>query len=389
MREVLYLQNLSENPVVINGFDGRCQETINKVTESKSEQKYKNLISMANVLVQSVNAEGRFLYVNDEWKRVLGYTDSDLDSIDISKVIRCDHLPDCMKIFTQVMNGTSIHDHETIFVTKDNREINVSGNICPIFEDGKFTYTTGFFLDITQRKKTEEQLYEGTRKIEIMNEKLRVVGNLTRHDVRNKLSAVNGYTYILKKKHCDQPDTLQALKKIEEAIVESDRIFDFAKMYEQLGVENLAYVDVESNLNEAQALFSCQLPNVINECKGLTILADSFLRQLFYNMIDNTRKYGQKATKIKVHYEKADDDSLKLVYEDDGVGVPLESKELLFKEGFSTGGSTGYGLFLIRKMMDVYCWKIEEKGEPYKGAKFIITVPNSNKTGQPNYRIKK
>jgi signal transduction histidine kinase len=287
------------------------------------------------------------------------------------------------------MNGTSIRDHETIFVTKDNREINVSGNICPIFEDGKFTYTTGFFLDITERKKTEEQLHEGAHKIEIMNEKLRVVGNLTRHDVRNKFSAVNGYTYILKKKYFDQPDTLQALKKIEEAIVESVRIFDFAKMYEQLGVENLAYVDVESNLNEARALFSCQLPSVINECKGLYILADSFLRQLFYNMIDNTRKYGQKVTKIRVYYEKASDDSLKLVYEDDGLGVPLENKTLLFKEGFSTGGSTGYGLFLIKKMMDMYGWRIEEKGEPYQGAKFVITVPNNNKTGQPNYRIQK
>ena len=386
MHEELYLRNLSENPVVINGVNARCQETTNNA-ESKSEQKYKTLISMANVLVQSVNADGRFLYVNDEWKRVLGYTDADLDSIDISKVIRCDHLPECMQIFTQVMNGTSIYDHETIFVTKDNREINVSGNICPIFEDGKFTYTTGFFLDITQRKKTEEQLHEGTRKIEIMNEKLRVVGNLTRHDVRNKLSIVNGYTYILKKKYHDQPDTLQALKRIEEAVGASDRIFDFAKMYEQLGVENLSYVDVESNLNEAQALFSCQLPNIINDCKGLTILADSFLRQLFYNMIDNTRKYGQKATKIRVHYEKANDDSLKLIYEDDGVGVPLESKTLLFKEGFSTGGSTGYGLFLIKKMMDVYGWKIEEKGEHCKGAKFVITVSNSNKTGQSNYRI--
>jgi PAS domain S-box-containing protein len=318
---------------------------------------------------------------------VLGYTDADIDNIDISKVIRCDHLPECMKIFTQVMNGTSIYDHETIFVTKDNREINVSGNICPIFENGKFTYTTGFFLDITQRKKTEEQLHEGTRKIEIMNEKLRVVGNLTRHDVRNKLSIVTSLTYILKKKYRDQPDTLQALKKIEEAVGASDRIFVFAKMYEQLGVENLTYVDVESSLNEAQALFSCQLPNVINECKGLTILADSFLRQLFYNMIDNTMKYGQKATKISVRYEKANDDSLNLVYEDDGVGVPLESKTFLFKEGFSTGGSTGYGLFLIKKMMDVYGWKIEEKGEPCKGAKFVITVPNNNKTGQSNFRI--
>ena len=88
-----------------------------------------------------------------------------------------------------------------------------------------------------------------------------------------------------------------------------------------------------------------------------------------------------------MYYEKTDQDNLKLVYEDDGVGIPFENKPRLFNEGFSTGGSTGYGLFLTKKMMDVYGWKIEENGEPGKGAKFTITIPKLNKNGKENYRI--
>ena len=49
-------------------------------------------------------------------------------------------------------------------------------------------------------------------KIQVLNEKLRVVGGLTRHDVRNKLSAVTGYAYILKKKHADQADVVDGLR---------------------------------------------------------------------------------------------------------------------------------------------------------------------------------
>ena len=116
-------------------------------------------------------------------------------------------------------------------------------------------------------------------------------------------------------------------------------------------------------------------------------MADSFLRQLFYNFIDNTKKYGQKTTTIRVHCQKTDQDSLKLVYEDNGVGVAFENKTHLFKEGFSTGGSTGFGLFLTKKMIDVYGWTIEENGEPSKGAKFTITIPKLNKNGKENYRI--
>ena len=238
--------------------------------------------------------------------------------------------------------------------------------------------------DISLQKNTEadltfslNSLSNSLDRIQELNEKLRVVGSLTRHDVRNKLSAVTGYAYILKKKHSDLPDIVDGLSKMEQAVQETVKIFDFAKMYEQIGVEELTYVNVEEKLEEAVALFSGPLPTIKNECQGLAVLADSFLRQLFYNFIDNTRKYGKKTTTIRVHYEKADQDSLKLVYEDDGVGVPLENKPHLFSEGFSTGGSTGFGLFLIKRMIDVYGWKIEENGTPNEGAKFTISIPKS------------
>lgn len=241
--------------------------------------------------------------------------------------------------------------------------------------------------DITEHKEAEERLELMMDQLVLVNEKLGVVGSMTRHDVRNKLSTVTGYAYLLKKKHSDQADIVEGLGKMEQAVKESMKIFDFAKMYEQIGVEELTIIDVEAKLTEATTLFSGLLPKIINECHGLTVLADSFLRQLFYNFIDNTRKYGKKTTTIRVHYEKADQDSLRLVYEDDGVGISAENKLKLFTEGFSTGGSTGFGLFLTKKMIDVYGWTIIENGELGKGAKFTITLPKLNKNGNENYQI--
>jgi signal transduction histidine kinase len=214
-----------------------------------------------------------------------------------------------------------------------------------------------------------------------------VVGSLTRHDVRNKLSAVTGYAYLLKKKHVDQTDIVDGLSKMEQAVKDSMKIFDFAKLYEQIGAEDLTYINVEEKLIEAKTLFSGPIPTIINECHGLNVLADSFLRQLFYNFIDNTRKYGKKTTTIHVYFETTNSDSIKLVYEDDGLGISIENKLRLFCEGFSTGGSTGFGLFLIKKMIEVYGWKIEEIGEPGKGVKFVMTIPKLNKNGQENHQI--
>ncbi len=122
-------------------------------------------------------------------------------------------------------------------------------------------------------------------------------------------------------------------------------------MYEQLGVEKLTLIDMGEAVDEALALFSGLTFEVVNDCHGKSVLADSFLRQMFYNLIDNTRKYGEKTTLVRVYCEQKASGSLRLVYEDDGVGILSENKKKLFSEGFSTGGSTGFGLFFIKKMI--------------------------------------
>ena len=236
----------------------------------------------------------------------------------------------------------------------------------------------GVFQDITERKKTEETLKENYAKIDLMNEKLHVVGGLTRHDARNKLGVIVGQVFLLNQKYVDSQDLSARLRKIEVACQNIEAIFDFAKVYEQLDVEELTCVDVGQCVDAAVALFQGLTIKIVNDCHGKSVLADSFLRQLFYSFIDNSRKYAQKATTIKVYYEQEDSGGLRIIYEDDGVGISAENKPKLFKEGFSTGGSTGYGLFLVKKLIEVYGWTITEEGEPGKGAKFIITIPEKS-----------
>jgi signal transduction histidine kinase len=134
---------------------------------------------------------------------------------------------------------------------------------------------------------------------------------------------------------------------------------------------------VEKTVDEAVSLFpSLKDIKVVNECHGLTVLADSLLSQLFYNLIDNSLKYGEKLSKIRVYYEEKNGDHLNVIYEDDGVGIPPAAKPKLFGEGYTTGKGSGYGLYLIKKMMEVYGWTISETGTQGKGARFIMTIPD-------------
>ncbi len=278
---------------------------------------------------------------------------------------------------------SSVQNFETVFRCKNGALKTISWYSNSITDrEGKPVGSIVIGLDVSQLKKAERELRGAM-------EKLQVVGGLTRHDVRNKLSVITGNVYLARKKLLGNIEVLDYLKQIEASVEQTVRILDFAKVYEMLGVEQLMYVDLEKTVDEAISL----LPDlkgikIRNDCYGLTVLVDSLLTQLFYNLVDNALKYGKKLSRIRVYFEEKND-HMNVICEDDGVGVSADEKPRLFKEGYSTGGSTGHGLYLIRKMTEVYGWTIEETGKSGEGARFVMTIPKTNPNGRKNYRILK
>ncbi|PVX23263.1 MAG: hypothetical protein CW691_11105 [Candidatus Bathyarchaeum sp.] len=351
----------------------------------EAEEQHKTLIDSAKVLITSVDEKGKYVYVNKEWKRAFGYTDEEIKKITIMDTVRSDHKKNCLNDVKLVSSGKQVKDIETVFVTKNGKEIHARGNATPIISNGKVISTVAVFLDITEHKKAENKVKETLKKLETLNEKLSVIGKLTRHDARNKLNVIATNTYLAKNKLAPNDNTLENLRDIESCISQMEKIFDFARNYELLGTEELFYTDVKKSFNEAAILLPC--PNNIEpvtDCEGLKVRADSLLRQVFYNLIDNSAKYGETVTKIRV-YCKEEPDGLKIVYEDNGIGIPAGEKEKIFMEGYGKG--TGYGLYLIRKICENYGWTINEKGVPGEGTQFVMKIPKTDKNGKPNYSV--
>ncbi len=375
-------ERLGDGSIIWNGYNTDISE------RKKIEEALKmaaNIFDLDTDLIFVHDTEGDIVNFNEAAYTLGGYTMDEMAKMNVRDL----NAPDSAALFESVVKllletGSAVYD--SIYVRKDKTLLPTEIHARTFDSEGK-KLILSVARDITERKKAEEKLNQMMDQLVLVNEKLGVVGEMTRHDARNKLSAVTGYSYLIKKKHADQADILEGLGKMEQAVKEISNIFDFAKMYEQIGVEELTYIDVEETLNDAVALFSGPIPKVINECQGLMVLSDSFLRQMFFNLIEDTRKYGRKTTTIRVYFEKAESGKLQLIYTDDGVGISAENKPRLFTEGYSTGGSTGFGLFLIKKMTEIYGWNIQETGEPEKGAKFTITIPKINKNGKEGYKI--
>ncbi len=342
--------------------------------------------------VMMVDANGKICFWNKAAEKLYGWAKEEVFGRDLVDIpIEDSSREEVESILKRLMAGES-WSTKLVAKRKDESEFAAIVNRKPIFNDeGVYVGATAVTTDITEEKKTErdlmlalEYLSSSLDKIEELNAKLKVVSSLTRHDVRNKLSTVTGYSYILKKKHYDLADVVEGLDRMSQAVSESMKIFDFARAYEQLGVEDLGDVDVGKAVDEAAEMFSDLCFEIVNDCHGLTVRADSLFRQLIYNFLDNTRKYGIITKTARVHYERTGSGDLQLIYEDDGVGIPRENKEQLFKQGFSTGGSTGFGLFLSKKMIEVYGWAIIEEGKPGEGAKFIIKIPKTTQNEKEN-----
>ena len=349
----------------------------------KEKQELNRIIDSSPIIIFYKDTEGKFIRVNEafaEAQRIpkdefIGKTVFDFYSAEIARGMANDDL--------EVLKS----GHPRFGIIEQYESARgmrwVQTDKVPTFDkNGVSTGLVGFAQDVTGRKKTEDKLRESIHNNELICEKLRVVGGLTRHDVGNKLMAAKSNLYLLKKQLGDRSELAKYFDGIDLAFASSDKLFEFSSFYERIGVEEVSKIDVAECFNQAVALFQeLGTIRVVNDCQGLAVWADSLLRQLFYNLIDNSLKHGEKATRIRLHYNK-EGDELKLFYEDDGVGIPEANKQKLFDQGFSTGRGSGLGLHLIKKMIEVYGWTIEENGQPGKGAKFTIRIPKIDRNSK-------
>lgn len=134
------------------------------------ESQLRDFFDNATDLIQSVSPEGRFMFVNRAWKETLGYTDDDLSRITIADIVHADQLEHCMAMMQDVLQGNECKGVETIFVTKDGREIVVEGSVNCRFERGIAMSTRGIFRDITARKQAELLLQQSEQRFRALFE---------------------------------------------------------------------------------------------------------------------------------------------------------------------------------------------------------------------------
>ncbi|MFA7694813.1 MAG: ATP-binding protein [Methanoregula sp.] len=220
------------------------------------------------------------------------------------------------------------------------------------------------FHDITAKRLAEEA-------IAAANKKMILLSNITRHDILNQVTALSGHLELLDMKNRDTYASahLSAMRKSLDVIQEQ---LEFTRDYQDLGLKKPEWQDAGASFTRAAEAFAGK--NIAFSCETghVLILADPMIGQVFYNLIDNSLRHGERVAEIRLSV-KTDGPDLLIVYEDNGTGVVPEEKEKIFLKGF--GKHTGLGMFLIKEILSITGITIRETGTWQQGVRFEIRVP--------------
>jgi PAS domain S-box-containing protein len=219
-------------------------------------------------------------------------------------------------------------------------------------------------VDITDNKLSQEALTQANKKLNLLN-------NVTRHDILNQLTALLGYLELSRQDTSD-PHLLKYLMKEEQAANAIRSQILFTRDYQNIGVHSPQWQNIAEIVS--LALASIDLHRVLVNVKvpAFEIYADPLLEKVFYNLIDNSVRHGERVTGITIMSEKSDD-GLDIIVEDNGTGVPDKEKERIFRREYFK--NTGFGLFLSREILAITNLTIKENGKYGYGARFVIHVP--------------
>ncbi len=207
------------------------------------------------------------------------------------------------------------------------------------------------------------------------NEKLNLLSNITRHDILNQITALKGYIELMQEEK-DPGAVSRYIEKQELIAGAIENQINFTRDYQEMGAQTPAWQNVAACVEKAKATLPVGDIRITVDREDLEIFADPIFERVFYNLIDNALRYGGPGlTTIRISSAETED-GLILSVEDDGVGVRDQDKERIFARGF--GKNTGFGLFLCREILSLTGIRIQETGEPGKGACFEMLVPKGN-----------
>ena len=352
-----------ERPAVLVLFRDISSRKAAEIALKESEKRYRQILQHASdaIIIHEVTRKkpGRLIEVNKKACEMLGNTRDELLTMSIPDIDAPEQAGKVSGIQDRLFSGeTVVFPAEHVAKNGERIPVEVSNSLIEL--DGRMV-VMAVIRDMRNQKRTEQVLRETNRKLALLS-------SITRHDLRNKVTALAGYLALAKMKSED-PVIQEFIPRMESISQSISEHIEYTRIYEDLGSMEPLWQDLR------KVLTSQQVPpelTVEDELPQVMVFADPILPTVFSNLIDNTVRHAKHATQIRLSAAERPE-GLLIAWEDNGSGIPAKEKEKIFRQGY--GKNTGLGLFLSREILGITGITIRETGVPRKGARFEILVP--------------
>ena len=195
-----------------------------------------------------------------------------------------------------------------------------------------------------------------------------LMDGIIRYDINNLLMVINAYLYLIRNEE-DEERRNDYLGKIAEMSPRIEKILDFWKKHEEGGEVAHASQKIRE-IAKGYTPFKIRLDPATAD---IEVLVSDFSIKIVGDLVENSIVHGYSTQAFISHYIDGKG-NLVLVYEDDGKGIPPSQKDVIFSKGFSDNEGTGYGLYFIRRVLELNGGGIIEVGDYGKGVRFELTV---------------
>jgi len=290
-----------------------------------------------------------------------------------------------------------VHDNTANLLTKSNKTVALNITVSPMVDDTKqVTGMVGIFRDVSEERQEEAQRAEFI--------------STASHEMRTPVAAIEGYLALalndkvstidsrareyLEKAHL----STEHLGKLFQDLLTSAKAEDGRLSSHPIVVEIGAYLEqISQDLKfaaEKKGLFmeftvgSSQTIDATNKTGGAKVVRPLYyvladpdrLREVITNLFDNAVKYTDQG-KVTIGLT-GNDQVVQFYVRDTGPGIPAEDQPHLFQKFYRvdnsatrTIGGTGLGLFICRKIVELYQGRIWVESELDKGSTFFINLP--------------
>lgn len=247
---------------------------------------------------------------------------------------------------------------------------------------------TGIVHDITQRKQAEERQALLIRELESANEELKNFAYVVSHDLKAPLRAIGTLADWIS---TDQSEKLDAdgkehLRLLIQRTRRMDSLIDGILQYSRVGRvrEVVVAVDVNEIVQEALAMLAPPPHIHVEVASDLpTVRAErTRMLQVFQNLLSNAIKYLDKPEGLIRVDCVGHDQEWEFSVSDNGPGIETRHFKRIFQL-FQTLApkdrveSTGVGLSLVKKIVEMYGGRVWIESQPGAGSTFFFTLPRS------------